>query len=223
MFEAFHDRKMMILFGCAVVFLIVLRIAANYLKSRSEAIPPVPQSIIWNRGFAPGGRCALSSLLCLMFGRIAALVRFRRDLFPGNARVHDPGTHAPQRSLHAILEFFRNYAVAVFPVGECNGMCFSWSTAIFCVFAFIPTSIAIEGDTSHFLERVRENSIRDNGLRLLPQPPARPTFSTRPGIAGQKRATPALSRARRPVERCLAVRLGKTHWQTQNRLAGQPE
>src|SRR5208282_2214287 len=39
----------------------------------------------------------------------------RHHFVSGDARVHNPGAHAPQRSPHLVLELLRHYAVAVLP------------------------------------------------------------------------------------------------------------
>jgi phosphatidate cytidylyltransferase len=153
MFEAFHDRKMMILFGCAVVFLIVLRIAANYLKSRSDSDSARATVDNLESRLRAWWKMCVVFLLCLLFGRIAALVVFGVISF---LAMREYMTLVPtHRSDHLTLfwSFFVIMPLQYFLLGM-QWFVFFVVLLPFFVFAFIPTSIAIEGDTSHFLERV---------------------------------------------------------------------
>jgi phosphatidate cytidylyltransferase len=153
MFEAFHDRKMMLLFGCAVVFLIVLRIAANYLKSKSDSDSARATVDNLESRLRAWWKMCVVFLLCLLFGRIAALVVFGVISF---LAMREYMTLVPtHRSDHLTLfwSFFVIMPLQYFLLGM-QWFVFFVVLLPFFVFAFIPTSIAIEGDTSHFLERV---------------------------------------------------------------------
>ncbi len=153
MFEAFHDQKMMILFGAAIALLVALRFVANFLKARSTSDSARSTVDNLNSRIRAWWKMCIVFLLCLLFGRVAALFVFGIISF---LAMREYMTLVPtHRSDHLTLfwTFFVIMPLQYFMLGM------HWFVAFvvvlpFFVFAFIPTSIAIEGDTSHFLERV---------------------------------------------------------------------
>lgn len=153
MFEAFHDQRMMILFGAAIALLVLLRFVANFLKARSRSDSARSTVDNLNSRIRAWWKMCIVFLLCLLFGRVAALFVFGIISF---LAMREYMTLVPtHRSDHLTLfwTFFVIMPLQYFMLGM------HWFVAFvvvlpFFVFAFIPTSIAIEGDTSHFLERV---------------------------------------------------------------------
>ena len=153
MLEAFHDQKMMIVFGAAIVLLIALRLVANFLKARSISDSSRATADNLNSRIRAWWKMCIVFVLCLLFGRVAALFVFGIISF---LAMREYMTLVPtHRSDHLTLfwTFFVIMPLQYFMLG------LHWFVAFvvvlpFFVFAFIPTSIAIEGDTSHFLERV---------------------------------------------------------------------
>ncbi len=153
MFQAFRDQKMLFLFGAAIALLIVLRLIANFLKLRAETDSARATVEDLNSRIRAWWKMCVVFVLCLLFGRVAALVVFGVISF---LAMREYMTLVPtHRSDHLTLfwSFFVIMPLQYFLLGM------QWLVAFvvvlpFFAFAFIPTSIAIEGDTSHFLERV---------------------------------------------------------------------
>lgn len=153
MFKAFHDQRMIILFGAAIALLVLLRFVANFLKARSHSDSARATVDNLNSRIRAWWKMCIVFLLCLLFGRVAALFVFGVISF---LAMREYMTLVPtHRSDHLTLfwTFFVIMPLQYFMLGM------HWFVAFvvvlpFFVFAFIPTSIAIEGDTSHFLERV---------------------------------------------------------------------
>ena len=153
MFEAFHDQKMMILFGSAILFLLVLRAIATFLKSRSDSDSSRATVENLNSRLRAWWKMCFVFILCLLFGRITPLVIFGVISFMA---MREYMTLVPtHRSDHLTLfwSFFVIMPLQYFLLGM-QWIPFFVVVLPFFVFTFIPTSIAIEGDTSHFLERV---------------------------------------------------------------------
>jgi phosphatidate cytidylyltransferase len=153
MFEEFHDQKMMLLFGAAIALLIVLRIVSDLLKARSNSDSARATVDNLNSRIRAWWKMCVVFVLCLLFGRIAALVIFGVISF---LAMREYMTLVPtHRSDHLTLfwSFFVIMPLQYFLLGMQRFVFFVVILPFF-VFVFIPTSIAIEGDTSHFLERV---------------------------------------------------------------------
>ena len=171
MFEAFHDQKMMILFGAAIALLVALRFVANFLKARSTSDSARSTVDNLNSRIRAWWKMCIVFLLCLLFGRVAALFVFGIISF---LAMREYMTLVPtHRSDHLTLfwTFFVIMPLQYFMLGM------HWFVAFvvvlpFFVFAFIPTSIAIEGDTLSFPRTRGKNPVWNHGLRLLPEPPA---------------------------------------------------
>ncbi|MGB2629064.1 MAG: phosphatidate cytidylyltransferase [Candidatus Acidiferrum sp.] len=144
---------MIILFGAAIALLVLLRFVANFLKARSHSDSARATVDNLNSRIRAWWKMCIVFLLCLLFGRVAALFVFGVISF---LAMREYMTLVPtHRSDHLTLfwTFFVIMPLQYFMLGM------HWFVAFvvvlpFFVFAFIPTSIAIEGDTSHFLERV---------------------------------------------------------------------
>ena len=115
MFEALHDAKFVWLYG-GVLFLLLI---STLIGQDPEISPPRRRQPHDHQQ----SQCAhprmvedvrhLRGRRCDWPHRLSGPVR--HHLFPGDARVHDPGAHAPRRSSHAVLELLRHYAAAVLP------------------------------------------------------------------------------------------------------------
>jgi phosphatidate cytidylyltransferase len=153
MFAAFHDGRMMALFGCAMVLLIALRLVSNFLKARSDTDSARATVENLDSRIRAWWKMCVVFLLCLLFGRIAALVVFGVISFMA---MREYMTLVPtHRSDHLTL-FWSFFVIVPLQYYLLGIQWFTFFVVIlpFFAFVFIPTNIAIEGDTSHFLERV---------------------------------------------------------------------
>lgn len=153
MFAAFHDGKMMALFGCAMVLLIALRLVSNFLKVRSDTDSARATVENLDSRIRAWWKMCVVFVLCLLFGRVAALVLFGVISFMA---MREYMTLVPtHRSDHLTL-FWSFFVIVPLQYYLLGIQWFTFFVVIlpFFAFVFIPTSIAIEGDSSHFLERV---------------------------------------------------------------------
>jgi phosphatidate cytidylyltransferase len=153
MFDAFHDRRMLLLFGCAIALLIALRLISNFLKTRSDTDSARATVENLNSRIRAWWKMCFVFVLCLLFGRIAALVVFGVISFMA---MREYMTLVPtHRSDHLTL-FWSFFVIVPLQYYLLGIQWFTFFVVVlpFFAFVFIPTSIAIEGDSSHFLERV---------------------------------------------------------------------
>jgi phosphatidate cytidylyltransferase len=152
MFEAIHDPKLMLLFGGVLCLLILSSVVGNILKSRRDT--ESGRTTIDNlnsRIRAWWKMCALFAV-SLMIGRTGSLILFGLISF---LAMREYMTLVPtHRGDHRTLfwSFFVIMPLQYYLIGiEWYGF-FAIMIPVFA-FIFIPTSIALAGDTSNFLER----------------------------------------------------------------------
>lgn len=152
MFEALHDPKLMLLFGGVLGLLILSSIVGHILKSRRDT--ESGRTTIDNlnaRIRAWWKMCAIFGL-SLLIGRTGSLVLFGLISF---LAMREYMTLVPtHRGDHRTLfwSFFVIMPLQYYLIGiEWYGF-FAIMIPVFA-FIFIPTSIALGGDTANFLER----------------------------------------------------------------------
>lgn len=152
MLEALHDPKLVWLFGGVLCLLVVSSLIGSILRSRQK--PGVSRTTIDNLNARIGAwwkMCAIFAV-SILFGRIGSLILFGIISF---LAMREYMTLVPtRRGDHRTLfwSFFVIMPLQYYLIGiQWYGFFAIMIPAL--AFVFVPTSIAIAGDTEHFLER----------------------------------------------------------------------
>ncbi len=201
MLEAIHDAKLMWLFGGVLGLLALSSLVGGILRARNRG--DASRSTIDNlnaRIRAWWKMCAIFAASILL-GRVGSLILFGLISF---LAMREYMTLVPtRRGDHRTLfwSFFVIMPLQYFLIGIQWYGFFAIMIPVLA-FAFVPTSIAIYGDTEHFLERAAKIQF---GIMVC---------------AYCLSYAPALCRS---DERRASIRVGQTHRQAQNCLARKPE
>ncbi len=152
MFSAVRDARLLWLYGGVVCLLIICSIVGNILKSRRTTDARRTTIDTLNARIRAWWKMCGIFTLSILIGHIASLVLFALISF---LAMREYMTLMPtRRGDHRTLfwSFFVIMPLQYYLVGMQWYIFFSVMIPIF-VFAFVPTSIAIEGDTEHFMER----------------------------------------------------------------------
>lgn len=152
MLAAIHDLKLLYFYGGAVLLLVILTQVGKVLRKRSQAGPS--RSAIdnfINRVSAWWKMLAIFTLVVLA-GHIGALIIFALVSF---VAMREYMTLVPTRPSDHLTLFWSFFVIMPFQYCLIELHWYGFFTGMIPIlaFAFIPISIAIEGDTEHFLER----------------------------------------------------------------------
>ncbi len=152
MFAAAHDQKLMLLFGGVLCLLILSSVVGNILKSRRDTESGRTTIDNLNSRIRAWWKMCAIFALSLMIGRTGSLVLFGLISF---LAMREYMTLVPtHRGDHRTLfwSFFVIMPLQYYLIGIQWYGFFAIMIPVFA-FIFIPTSIALAGDTSNFLER----------------------------------------------------------------------
>jgi phosphatidate cytidylyltransferase len=152
MFEALHDQKLMALFGGVLCLLIISSIIGSVLKSRRETESGRATVDNLNARIRAWWKMCAIFALSLMVGRTGSLVLFGLISF---LAMREYMTLVPtHRGDHRTLfwSFFVIMPLQYYLIGIDWYGFFAIMIPVFA-FIFVPTSIALGGDTSDFLGR----------------------------------------------------------------------
>jgi phosphatidate cytidylyltransferase len=150
--QAFHDATLMWLFGVVLCALIIFHVVGNILKDRRGREPGHSTIDTLNARIRAWWKMCTIFGLSILLGRIGALVVFAVISF---LAMREYMTLVPtRRGDHRTLfwSFFLIMPLQYYLVGAQRYGLFSIMIPVLA-FIFVPTSIAIAGDTSNFLER----------------------------------------------------------------------
>jgi phosphatidate cytidylyltransferase len=150
--QAFHDATLMWLFGAVLFALIIFNSAGSILKSRRRRETVRSTIDTLNARIRAWWKMCTIFGLSILLGRIGALVVFAAISF---LAMREYMTLVPtRRGDHRTLfwSFFVIMPLQYYLVGAQRYGLFSILIPVLA-FIFVPTSIAIAGDTSNFLER----------------------------------------------------------------------
>ena len=150
--QAFHDATLMWMFGAVLFALIIFHVTGNILKNRQH--PDAGRSTIdtLNARIRAWWKMCVIFFLSILLGRFGALVVFAVISF---LAMREYMTLVPtRRGDHRTLfwSFFVIMPLQYYLVGAQRYGLFAIMIPVLA-FIFVPTSIAIAGDTSNFLER----------------------------------------------------------------------
>ncbi len=152
MFVAIHDQKLMLLFGGVLCLLILSSIVGNILKARRDTESGRTTVDNLNARIRAWWKMCAIFALSLMIGRTGSLVLFGLISF---LAMREYMTLVPtHRGDHRTLfwSFFVIMPLQYYLIGIDWYGFFAIMIPVFA-FIFIPTSIALAGDTSNFLGR----------------------------------------------------------------------
>jgi phosphatidate cytidylyltransferase len=150
--HAFHDATLMWLFGAVLFALIIFNSAGSILKNRRRRETVRSTIDTLNARIRAWWKMCIIFGLSILLGRIGALVVFAAISF---LAMREYMTLVPtRRGDHRTLfwSFFVIMPLQYYLVGAQRYGLFSIMIPVLA-FLFVPTSIAIAGDTSNFLER----------------------------------------------------------------------
>jgi phosphatidate cytidylyltransferase len=150
--QAFHDATLMWLFGAVLFALIIFNSAGSILKNRRRRETVRSTIDTLNARIRAWWKMCIIFGLSILLGRIGALVVFAAISF---LAMREYMTLVPTRpGDHRTLfwSFFVIMPLQYYLVGAQRYGLFSIMIPVLA-FIFVPTSIAIAGDTSNFLER----------------------------------------------------------------------
>jgi phosphatidate cytidylyltransferase len=150
--QAFHDATLMWLFGAVLCALIIFNSAGSILKNRRRRETVRSTIDTLNARIRAWWKMCIIFGLSILLGRIGALVVFAAISF---LAMREYMTLVPtRRGDHRTLfwSFFVIMPLQYYLVGAQRYGLFSIMIPVLA-FIFVPTSIAIAGDTSNFLER----------------------------------------------------------------------
>ncbi len=150
--QAFHDATMMWLFGGVLCTLIIFHIVGNTLKNRQRRETGRTTIDTLNARIRAWWKMCVIFFLSILLGRVGALVLFAVISF---LAMREYMTLVPtRRGDHRTLfwSFFVIMPLQYYLVGAHRYGLFAIMIPVLA-FIFVPTSIAIAGDTSNFLER----------------------------------------------------------------------
>jgi phosphatidate cytidylyltransferase len=150
--RAFHDATLMWLFGAVLFALIIFNSAGSVLKNRRRRETVRSAIDTLNARIRAWWKMCFIFGLSILLGRIGALVVFAAISF---LAMREYMTLVPtRRGDHRTLfwSFFVIMPLQYYLVGAQRYGLFSIMIPVLA-FIFVPTSIAIAGDTSNFLER----------------------------------------------------------------------
>jgi phosphatidate cytidylyltransferase len=150
--QAFHDATLMWLFGAVLFALIIFNSAGSILKNRRRRETVRSTIDTLNARIRAWWKMCFIFGLSILLGRIGALVVFAAISF---LAMREYMTLVPtRRGDHRTLfwSFFVIMPLQYYLVGAQRYGLFSIMIPVLA-FIFVPTSIAIAGDTSNFLER----------------------------------------------------------------------
>jgi phosphatidate cytidylyltransferase len=150
--QAFHDATLMWLFGAVLCALIIFNSAGSILKNRRRRETVRSTIDTLNARIRAWWKMCIIFGLSILLGRIGALVVFAAISF---LAMREYMTLVPtRRGDHRTLfwSFFVIMPLQYYLVGAQRYGLFSILIPVLA-FIFVPTSIAIAGDTSNFLER----------------------------------------------------------------------
>ena len=150
--QAFHDATLMWLFGAVLFALIIFNSAGSILKNRRRRETVRSTIDTLNARIRAWWKMCIIFGLSILLGRIGALVVFAAISF---LAMREYMTLVPtRRGDHRTLfwSFFVIMPLQYYLVGAQRYGLFSIMIPVLA-FIFVPTSIAIAGDTSNFLER----------------------------------------------------------------------
>ena len=150
--QAFHDATLMWLFGAVLFALIIFNSAGSILKNRRRRETVRSTIDTLNARIRAWWKMCIIFGLSILLGRIGALVVFAAISF---LAMREYMTLVPTRpGDHRTLfwSFFVIMPLQYYLVGAQRYGLFSILIPVLA-FIFVPTSIAIAGDTSNFLER----------------------------------------------------------------------
>ena len=152
MFAAIHDAKLMWLFGGVVCLLIISTLVGRILKNRRWT--RISRSTIDNLNARVGAwwKMCIIFALAISVGRVGALVLFAILSF---LAMREYMTLMPTRRGDHLTLFWSFFVIMPLQYYLIGIQWYGFFAIMIPVLAFIfvPTSIAIEGDTAHFLER----------------------------------------------------------------------
>jgi phosphatidate cytidylyltransferase len=150
--QAFHDATLMWLFGGVLCALIIFNLAGNILKNRQRRETGRTTIDTLNARIRAWWKMCIIFFLSILLGRIGALVVFAVISF---LAMREYMTLVPtRRGDHRTLfwSFFVIMPLQYYLVGAQRYGLIAIMIPVLA-FIFVPTSIAIAGDTSNFLER----------------------------------------------------------------------
>ena len=150
--QAFHDATLMWLFGGVLFALIIFNLAGNLLKNRQRRETGRTTIDTLNARIRAWWKMCIIFFLSILLGRIGALVVFAVISF---LAMREYMTLVPtRRGDHRTLfwSFFVIMPLQYYLVGAQRYGLIAIMIPVLA-FIFVPTSIAIAGDTSNFLER----------------------------------------------------------------------
>src|SRR5215471_2409957 len=150
--QAFHDATLMWLFGAVLFALIIFNSAGSILKNRRRRETVRSTIDTLNARIRAWWKMCIIFGLSILLGRIGALVVFAAISF---LAMREYMTLVPTRpGDHRTLfwSFFVIMPLQYYLVGAQRYGLFSIMIPVLA-FIFVPSSIAIEGDTAQFLER----------------------------------------------------------------------
>jgi len=151
MFAAIHDAKLMWLFGGVLCLLIISTLVGRILKNRRTNISRSTIEDLNARVAAWWKMCAIFAL-AITIGRVGALVLFAIISF---LAMREYMTLMPTRRGDHLTLFWSFFVIMPLQYYLIGIQWYGFFAIMIPVLAFIfvPTSIAIEGDTAKFLER----------------------------------------------------------------------
>jgi phosphatidate cytidylyltransferase len=152
MFQAVHDAKLLLLFGGVMFLLILSTLAGSMLKSRYRTFASRTTIDNLNARIRAWWKMSAIFAIAILIGRIGSLILFGIISF---LALREYMTLVPtRRGDHRTLfwSFFVIMPLQYYLVGIQRYVLFAIMIPVLaCI--FIPPSIAIAGDTEHFLER----------------------------------------------------------------------
>lgn len=152
MLTAIHDTKLVLFFVGVLAFLIILTIISRSLKSRRKGNVQRPVLDELNAGLRAWWKMIVIFVLSVMFGPYGALVVFGILSFLAMREYMTLMPTRPSDHLTLFWSFFVIMPLQYYLVGLQWYGFFAILIPVLA-FIFVPSSIAIEGDTAHFLER----------------------------------------------------------------------
>ncbi len=152
MLQAFHDSTLMLLFGVVLCLLIIFSVVGRILKERRGGDSSRSAVDTLNARIRAWWKMCSFFTVSILVGRIGALIVFGIISF---LAMREYMTLVPtRRGDHRTLfwSFFVIMPLQYFLVGAQRYGLFAIMIPVLA-FIFVPTSIAIAGDTSNFLER----------------------------------------------------------------------
>jgi phosphatidate cytidylyltransferase len=152
MLQAFHDSTLMLLFGVVLCLLIIFNVVGRILKNRHGGDSSRSAVDTLNARIRAWWKMCAFFTVSILVGRIGALIVFGIISF---LAMREYMTLVPtRRGDHRTLfwSFFVIMPLQYYLVGAQRYGLFAIMIPVLA-FIFVPTSIAIAGDTSNFLER----------------------------------------------------------------------